>query len=104
MSTAVFCNQLEFIGMFDTIMQTLFIYCCILQDTTTDLAQNRNSVVIQLLVALFAFSSYYQENVLIELVNLYATRKLTEGEIRFISISFKVFISFKYIIFLYFII
>ncbi|XP_011193336.2 serine/threonine-protein kinase ATM [Zeugodacus cucurbitae] len=51
-----------------------------LSDATPDLSQNRNSVVMQLLVALFAFSSYYQENALIDLVNFYAARKLTEDD------------------------
>ncbi|XP_036340144.1 serine/threonine-protein kinase ATM isoform X1 [Rhagoletis pomonella] len=52
-----------------------------LTDSTTDLAQNRSSVVMQLLVALIAFSSYYQENALKELANLYASKKLTEADL-----------------------
>lgn len=36
---------------------------------------------MQLLVALFAFSSHYQKSALNKLENLYATRKLSEGKI-----------------------
>uniref|UniRef100_A0A0K8UL82 Serine/threonine-protein kinase ATM n=1 Tax=Bactrocera latifrons TaxID=174628 RepID=A0A0K8UL82_BACLA len=61
----------------------------LLLDTSTDLAQNRNSVVTQLLVALFAFSSYYQKNALIELGNFYAARKLTEADFdEFVQVSY----------------
>lgn len=55
----------------------------LLQDSTIDLVQNRNSVVVQLLVALVGFSSYYQEHALIELGNFYASKKLVEGGIFF---------------------
>ncbi|XP_067638113.1 serine/threonine-protein kinase ATM isoform X4 [Eurosta solidaginis] len=53
-----------------------------LLDSTTDLTQNRNSVIVQLLVALIAFSSYYQEHALKELANFYAAKKITEGDLK----------------------
>ncbi|XP_014097138.2 serine/threonine-protein kinase ATM [Bactrocera oleae] len=60
-----------------------------LLDTSTDLAQNRNSVVMQLLVALFAFSSHYQKSALNKLENLYATRKLSEEDFcEFVQVSY----------------
>ncbi|XP_012162970.1 serine/threonine-protein kinase ATM isoform X2 [Ceratitis capitata] len=53
-----------------------------LSDSTIDLVQNRNSVVVQLLVALVGFSSYYQEHALIELGNFYASKKLVEADLK----------------------
>ncbi|XP_054727235.1 serine/threonine-protein kinase ATM isoform X1 [Anastrepha obliqua] len=53
-----------------------------LLDSTTDLAQNRAAVVMQLLVALIGFSSYYQENALKELANCYASKKFTEADFK----------------------